>query len=198
MTVPPPFLERLPLSQAAWAYADEAHRGQVRKLDGSPFIAHPVEVARLLHDAGAPDYVVAAGLLHDVVERTDVTLGDLLERFGPEVAGLVGAVTEDPHLTSYRERKARLRARATTAGDEAAILFAADKVSKVRQYRAQLAGAGDGAEPPRPRKMRHYTASLRQLEAVIPTHPLVQTLRAELAWVESPQGTSRTRSATAS
>lgn len=197
MSGPPPFLDRLPLSQAAWACADEAHRGQTRKFDGTPFIAHPVEVARLLHDAGAPDHIVAAGLLHDVVERSDVTLADLLERFGPEVAGLVAAVTEDPGLSSYRERKARLRARATTSGDAAAILFAADKVSKVRQYRAQLAGAGDGAEPPRPRKMRHYTASLRQLESVIPTHPLVQTLRVELSWVESAQAASRSRSASA-
>jgi HD domain len=134
--------------------------------------------------------VVAAGLLHDVIERTDVTLADLLERFGPEVAGLVAAVTEDPGLSSYRERKARLRARATTSGDDAAIVFAADKVSKVRQYRAQLARADGGTELPRPRKMRHYTASLRQLEGVIPAHPLVQTLRTELAWVEAAQAAS--------
>jgi (p)ppGpp synthase/HD superfamily hydrolase len=177
----PDFLAGLPLAQAAWAYAEEMHRGQTRKFDGAPFMDHPREVAALLHEAGAPERVVAAGLLHDTVERTDATLPDLARRFGNDVAGLVAAVTEDPTIGAYRQRKAALRRQAAAAGEPAAILFAADKISKVRQYSAQLAQAGEGGEPLRPRRLHHYVRSLRTVERAIPGHPLVGQLREELA-----------------
>jgi hypothetical protein len=181
----PGYLDDLPLARAAWAYADEHHRGQTRKFDGAPFMTHPAEVARLLEGAGAPDRLVAAGLLHDVVERTDATLPELHERFGREVSELVAAVTEDPAVGPYRTRKAALRRQATSSGEAAAILFAADKVSKVRQYAAQVESAKLGAEPPRARRLHHYDQSLRRLERVMPSHPLVQRLRAELAQVHA-------------
>ena len=117
----------------------------------------------------------------EAVERTEVTSRDLLQRFGRDVAELVGAVTEDPRLGSYRERKSALRRRATGSGEEAAILFAADKVSKVRQYRAQVAQAGEVEELPRPRRLHHYRQSLRRLERTIPGYPLVVRLEADLA-----------------
>jgi HD domain len=179
----PGFLDEMPLARAAWAYADEHHRGQTRKFDGAPFMTHTAEVAHLLYDEGAADRLVAAGVLHDTVERTDATLDDLHRRFGREVADLVGAVTEDPALGSYRARKAALRRQATSSGEEAAILFAADKVSKVRQYEAQLESTMEGADPPRARRLHHYEQSLRRLERVLPAHPLVRRLRAELAKV---------------
>jgi hypothetical protein len=179
----PGFLHDMPLARAAWAYADEHHRGQTRKFDGAPFMTHPAEVAHLLYDQGAADRLVAAGLLHDTVERTEATLGDLHQRFGRQVADLVGAVTEDPALGAYRARKAALRRQATSSGEEAAILFAADKVSKVRQYEAQIQSTERGGDPPRPRRLHHYEQSLRRLERVIPAHPLVRRLRAELARV---------------
>ena len=177
----PAFLDRLPLSRAAWEYAGEVHGGQTRVGDGAAFIEHPCEVAVLLHVAGAPDLLVAAGLLHDTLERTASTPSDLTLRFGPEVAALVAAVTEDPSIRSYRQRKAALRERATGSGEPAAILFAADKVAKVREYREDLARSMRGGAPPRPRRLHHYTASLRSLETVIPDHPLVHELRRELA-----------------
>ena len=177
----PAFLDQLPLSRAAWEYAREVHGGQTRVADGAAFIEHPCEVALLLHAAGAPDPLVAAGLLHDTHERTATTRSDLTRRFGPEVAALVAAVTEQPSIRSYRQRKAALREQATTSGEPAAILFAADKVAKVREYREQLARSLRGGTPPRPRRLHHYTESLRSLEAVIPDHPLVRELRSELA-----------------
>jgi HD domain len=184
VTPPPAFVEHLPLAREAWAHADAAHADQVRKSDGEPFIVHPREVAALLYGAGCADPVVAAGLLHDTVERTSVTIPELEERFGPEVAGLVAAVTEDPTIDAYRERKAALRRRATESGRDAAVLFAADKISKVRQYRAQLAG-GRGGESPRPRRLHHYAESLRLLEIAIPGHALVRQLRVELSSLDS-------------
>jgi HD domain-containing protein len=176
----PSFLERLPIARAAWSFADDRHGNQRRASDEAPFMAHPQEVAALLEEAGATDELVAAGVLHDTVERTPTTLGEIDDRFGSGVADLVGAVTEDPGIRSYSRRKAALREQAVHAGEPAAALFAADKVSKVREYREQLGRVADGGAPPRPRRLSHYTASLLDLERVIPSHPLVTELRIEL------------------
>ena len=187
----PAFLDQLPLSRAAWEYAREVHGGQTRVGDDAAFIEHPREVALLLHASGAPDPLVAAGLLHDTHERTATTRSDLMRRFGPEVAALVAAVTEDSSIRSYRQRKAALRKQATTSGEPAAILFAADKVAKVREYREQLGRSMRGGTPPRPRRLHHYTESLRSLEAVIPHHPLVHELRSELTQLTPPPARGR-------
>jgi hypothetical protein len=135
----PAFLDRLPQSRAAWEYARDVHDGQTRLSDGAPFIEHPREVAILLDAVGAPDSLVAAGLLHDTVERAATTPSDLTRRFGAEVALLVAAVTEQRSIRSYHKRKAALREQATTSGESAAILFAADKIANVREYRQQPA-----------------------------------------------------------
>jgi (p)ppGpp synthase/HD superfamily hydrolase len=82
--------------------------------------------------------VVAAGVLHDVLEKTAVTTRELDARFGAAVAGLVRAVTEDKRIEGYEARKGALRQQVAAAGPEALMLFAADKVSKVRELRSAL------------------------------------------------------------
>jgi hypothetical protein len=154
------------------------HAGQARG-DGLPFILHPREVASLLQRAGAPDELVAAGLLHDLIEKTQVTAGDLQERFGPRITGLVLAVTEDGAIPVYSERKAALRRQVASAGEEALALFAADKLSKVRELRREGI-TGSGTRQLRVRKLNHYRRSLAVLEERIPGSPLVRALRDEL------------------
>ena len=78
----------------ALEYAASEHEGQRREADNAPFILHPLEVAHLLQGRDYPDHVIAAGVLHDVLEDTDATEAELAERFGPEVAELVAAVSE--------------------------------------------------------------------------------------------------------
>src|SRR6476469_1719485 len=104
----PGFIHELPMTMVAFAYAKRAHDGQLRRVDGAPFIVHPLEVASLLDCAGAPDHLVAAGVLHDTIEKTHVVASDLRERFGNRVATLVLAVSEDEHITGYARRKAAL------------------------------------------------------------------------------------------
>jgi GTP pyrophosphokinase len=79
--------------QRAYEVAERAHRGQVRK-SGDPFISHPLGVARILADLGMDTTTIVAALLHDVVEDTDVAVGDLREEFGPEVAAIVDGLTK--------------------------------------------------------------------------------------------------------
>lgn len=174
----PGFLERSPCTRAALDYADERHAGQRREADGAPFVLHPLEVARLLHDCGYPDHVIAAGVLHDVIEDTDAKRDDLEQRFGRQVAELVAALTDDPTIEDQAERKAALRVQVARAGEEAAVVFAADKVSKARELRMR---AGQAALDERAAtKLEHYEQSLEMLSELLPGHALVEQLRSEL------------------
>ncbi len=92
---------RSTLIERAYVVAEAAHEGQTRK-SGEPYITHPVAVAQIITDLGLPETVIAAALLHDVVEDTDYPLSTLEEEFGPEVALFVDGVTKLDKL-SYGE-----------------------------------------------------------------------------------------------
>ncbi len=81
----------------AYHYAEEAHTGQ-KRMSGEPYITHCVAVAIILAEMHVQPVVVAAGLLHDTVEDTAVTLEDIRRNFGDEVANLVDGVTKLTHL----------------------------------------------------------------------------------------------------
>jgi (p)ppGpp synthase/HD superfamily hydrolase len=166
------------LSRAALEFARDRHGGQQRDADEQPFVLHPEEVARLLSEAGCPDHVIAAGVLHDVLEDTDVERAELEERFGPQVADLVASLTDDPSIEDKAERRAALRKQVAEAGPEAATVFAADKISKSRELGLK-AERGDLTDDDRA-KIEHYVRSLEMLGEAIPGHPLVERLRGEL------------------
>ena len=79
--------------EQAYAVAELAHRGQLRK-SGDPYITHPVAVATILAELGMTTPTLDAALLHDTVEDTDYSLDQLRKDFGPEVAMLVDGVTK--------------------------------------------------------------------------------------------------------
>lgn len=78
----------------ALAFATTAHEGQKRKYTGAPYITHPKAVANLILDQRMADEVVAAALLHDVIEDCGVTADTLRAEFGEAVARLVREVTD--------------------------------------------------------------------------------------------------------
>ena len=169
----------MPISSAAVEFAVERHAGQLRRADRAPFVTHPIEVGALLGEAGYPDEVVAAGVLHDVLEDTDTTAFELGQRFGSKVAALVQAVSEDPSISDEQERKRALRKQVALGPEDAVAVFAADKVSKARELRLTLSG-GPAADDVAP-KLSHYRASLRVVESRLgDSHPVVERLRAEL------------------
>jgi len=86
---------KAPTGQIVRAYelAAEAHRTQFRK-SGERYINHPLSVARIVADIGLDETTIAAALLHDAVEDTDVTLADLEAEFGRDVATIVDGVTK--------------------------------------------------------------------------------------------------------
>lgn len=177
----PSFLIELPLARDALSFARELHRGQRRSSDEAPFILHPLEVAALLYTTGYGEVAVTAGILHDTVEDTGVEVETITNRFGTEVGALVAAMTEDPRIEPYEERKAALRRQIADFGEDATAVYAADKVTKVRELRAQAGRDPDllRTEEVRP-KLEHYSESLAMLEEVTPELPLVQKFRFEL------------------
>ena len=83
--------------RTAYHFAEEAHKGQ-KRLSGEPYISHSVAVARILAELKVPPVVISAALLHDTVEDTDLTLEDIKDKFGQDVALLVDGVTKLSNL----------------------------------------------------------------------------------------------------
>ena len=81
------------LIEDAYEFAKEAHKGQQRR-SGQEYIVHPIEATKILADLHMDVITIVAGLLHDVVEDTDVPLSKICEAFGEDVAQLVDGVTK--------------------------------------------------------------------------------------------------------
>jgi hypothetical protein len=141
-------VERSALVRGALSVARRAHAGQFRQTgcDEISFIEHPLAVAELLADQGYPDEVLAAGLLHDVAEHAEVEPESLRPRFGDEVVRLVEALTEDPTIPDYEERKREHRERIAAAGPQARAIFAADKAANVAVLREAYAILGESVD----------------------------------------------------
>ena len=95
------------LIMKAYNLAEEKHKDQKRG-SGEPYIIHPLNVAYILADTGLDDSTIAAALLHDIVEDTDITDEDLRKEFGDEIADMVAGVTKlgEVQLFSAQERQA--------------------------------------------------------------------------------------------
>ncbi|KAK2920425.1 guanosine-3',5'-bis(diphosphate) 3'-pyrophosphohydrolase MESH1 [Channa argus] len=115
-------------------FAADKHRNQRRKdPDGTPYINHPIGVARILaHEGGITDInVLQAALLHDTVEDTDTSPAELEAKFGPTVARIVQEVTDDKSLAK-QERKRQQVEHAPYCSREAKLVKLADKLYNLR------------------------------------------------------------------
>jgi (p)ppGpp synthase/HD superfamily hydrolase len=176
--------------RAASKFARRAHRGQRRKQDGRPFVEHPIEVARLVAEGGGDSDVEAAAYLHDVVEKTVVETQEIADHFGPDVAGLVETLSEDPRLPTYSGRKRDLRARVIASGRPATTIYAADRLANVRDW-VRIEASGRDAVAARlgttlDERLALWDEDLAQLGAADPEIPFlaqieraVETVRAE-------------------
>lgn len=125
--------------------ATEAHRGQLRKT-GEPYIIHPLAVKKILEEWGMDEDTVIAGVLHDTVEDTDLTLNDIKREFGESVAFLVDGVSKlstarngmrdiDTYLPETRDNFLRLL---IALGDDIRVLIIklADRLHNLRTLSA--------------------------------------------------------------
>ena len=125
--------ELLPLFDAL-AFSADKHRLQRRKgAAASPYINHPIEVARVLaHEGGVRDInVLIAAVLHDTIEDTATTVDEIAGRFGSDIAGLVLEVTDDKALSSADRKRLQVE-RAGSLSPRARLVRLADKLCNVR------------------------------------------------------------------
>src|SRR5262249_45077597 len=154
-------------------WARQLHARQRRDIDQAPFVVHPLEVASLLSSFAFDQEVVAAGVLHDSVEKTEASVNDVRERFGDRVAGIVAAVSEDASIAADGARRDALARQVAAGGPDAHAVYAADKVAKVRELRARA--ARDSPDHPHVQlRVEHYEHALATLRAVAPGLPLVE------------------------
>ena len=136
------------LSRAV-GFAARAHAGQTRKGTDMPYIVHPMEAAAIC--AGITDdvEVIAAAVLHDVVEDTDATVAEVEELFGHRVAQLVAGESEDkreglPPSETWRIRKEESLAYLRDADDPGVrMVCLGDKLSNIRAIQRDHGELGD-------------------------------------------------------
>ena len=127
--------------QRALAFARARHGDQCRRGSETPYWVHLVRVAMLLDVWGESDPVLLqAALLHDTVEDTPTSMGEIRTGFGPEVADLVDWLTAPHRGDELRAYYARLEA---SAPPEARVLKLADRVDNLRSIQALVMRTGD-------------------------------------------------------
>lgn len=156
-------------------FAARRHRGQTRKDEArSPYINHPLRVAHLLSQVGEvrDAEVLAAALLHDTVEDTDTTPGDIADAFGPRVHDLVLEVSDDKQLSAAQRKQVQID-HASTLSRGAVLIKLADKTSNIRDIIDS---------PPRGWSTERRMRYLDWAEAVIDRCPGVNPALEALFW----------------
>ena len=130
-------------------FAVNAHSGYTRKGTGSPYIVHPMEVAAIVSTMTLDDDILAAAVLHDVVEDAGVSIGTIYKFFGPRVAELVASESEDkrpdlPKCETWKIRKEETIAHLKETKDSAVkMITLADKLSNLRATYQSYLRIGD-------------------------------------------------------
>ena len=124
------------LIDKAYRFAEKAH-GSQRRVSGVPYILHPTSVACILVDLGMDTESVAAALLHDVVEDTDVTLEEISKQFGPEIAHLIDGVTKlrkIPFSSREQQQAENIRKMLMAMADDIRVIIIklADRLNNMR------------------------------------------------------------------
>lgn len=153
--------------------ATRAHSGMTRKKTGTPYILHPMEVAAIAGTLTLDEEVMAAAMLHDTVEDTELTLEEIRAACGERVAALVASETENkrpelPPEQTWRIRKEEsLEELSRAAGPETKILWLSDKLSNMRSIYSMWLAEGDGLwrhfNEKRPAEQAWYYRSIARL-----------------------------------
>lgn len=114
-------------------FASNKHRGQFRKGNlNTPYINHPIKVAYVLENIGINDQdIIAAAILHDVVEDTDATKKDLQNVFNARIANMVMEVTDDKGESKDVRKAAQIK-NAPNLSHEAKLIRIADKICNIQ------------------------------------------------------------------
>jgi (p)ppGpp synthase/HD superfamily hydrolase len=178
--------ERSPTVREALETARRAHAGQIRNGSGGmPYVEHPRTVAALLAEHGYGEEVLAAALLHDVVEDSDLTVDDLRQRFGEPIVELVAALSDDESIDDYAARKREHRGRVAAADGDALAIYGADKLANATTLRNAYAHQGTAVagefKVPLELKVEVWEADAALLRREAPELAFLDQLEAELS-----------------
>jgi (p)ppGpp synthase/HD superfamily hydrolase len=118
--------------EKALEVASQAHEKQYRKRTKIPYITHPAAVGMMLMKEGFDEEIVAAGILHDTIEDTDLNLADIEKVFGQRIAEIVYGCSEPDKSLPWEERKKHTIEYLKTAPKEIRVVACADKLHNVR------------------------------------------------------------------
>ena len=129
-------------------YAANAHSGAFRKSTKTPYIVHPIEAAVIAARLTVDEEVIAAAVLHDVVEDTDTTKETLEKEFGKRIAALVCADSEDkredrPAAETWEIRKKETLDAIPSASRDEQIIILSDKLANLRSIYDDYTRIGD-------------------------------------------------------
>ncbi len=124
-------------------YSARAHNNQFRKGSDIPYISHPFAVAWILKEANATDDQIVAGLLHDVVEDTEITIEEIEAEFGHKIAKLVEACSEFDPKANWESRKKHTHETLRNAPAEVRLIACADKLHNLRSISLDYDLTGD-------------------------------------------------------
>ena len=142
-------VEGMPLFERAAIFAAAAHRGMTRKGNRIPYLVHPMETAAIVAEMTDDQELIAAAVLHDVVEDTEVTLPELQSYFGERIAFYVCGETEDkrqelpPESTWLLRKQETIEFLKNRADQAAKMLALADKLSNMRSIARDVQNVGD-------------------------------------------------------
>ncbi|TCN27234.1 HD domain-containing protein [Mesobacillus foraminis] len=123
--------------------AAKAHEGQYRKQSRIPYITHPVAVGMILMKAGYEDDIIAAGILHDSVEDTELTLAQLKNVFGLKIASIVEGCSEPVKSLPWETRKEHSIEFLKGASEDIRAVACADKLHNIKSIIADFNQEGD-------------------------------------------------------
>lgn len=163
----------------------EIHQKQKRKGKDIPYLTHTFTVGLILARAGAPEEVIAGGILHDTIEDSHpekkVSKGMIADRFGLRVANIVDSVTEEQKNVTWEEAKKNMRDRIEHFTHDSLLVKSADLLSNVSEilddYRWEGEKVFDRFKAPKDRVIWNYRETIRLVVKAWSANPLADDLK---------------------
>ena len=161
-------------------YATKAHKGQKRKMEDIDMIFHPFTVGMILQRNGQSEEVVAAGILHDVVEDTKKTFDDIEKDFGKVIRDYVYDASEPDKTLPWKDRKLHTINHIKTAPLGSKLIVACDKISNLEDSLSNIKKYGiDKVLSSNPEEQKWYYISVYEscIDGVDSNNPIFKRYR---------------------
>lgn len=161
------------LIQKAILFAMNAHMGETRKVDGKkPYVLHVLEAGIVASNYTTSEDLIAAAILHDVIEHKKITPESIKDEFGEDVVFFVKMLTEDDSITDWPERKNENLER-LSRNDAAYFLKAVDAYVNMKDLFSEIVSHGESVwekfNAPKDLKMQYFRRILNDTKSHLPS-----------------------------